>query len=117
MTGPYHDYIFCSSLLPVQSLDAELKDRQSPLHRYRDPAESPLDALLKKRDRLRLSAWVEGLPAPLAAVARGLMRGETQASLALRLGISEPAVTKRLKRLIRLGQRQLADLRRSPILN
>jgi DNA-directed RNA polymerase specialized sigma24 family protein len=116
VAGFDRDFIYCSPLLPVESLDRELGNRLSPLHRYADPDDSPELALIKKLDCERLHLWAVQLPADLAAVAPAILRGETQAAIARRLGISEPAVTKRLARLVRSGSRQLGDLRHSPLL-
>lgn len=116
MAGFDRDLIYCSPLLPVASLDAELANRKSPLFQYRDPADSPEEAMIKARDYDRLHRWARDLPPDLSLVARGMLRGETQASIARSIGISEPAVVKRLARIGAAGKRQLRDLRASPLL-
>lgn len=116
MAGFERDFIYCSALLPVKSLDSELSDRLSPIYSYADSSDSPELTLIKKIDRRRLRDWARQLPAPLAVVARGLLRGETQAAMSRTLGISEPAVKKRLDRLASMGKRQLRDLRYSLLL-
>jgi DNA-directed RNA polymerase specialized sigma24 family protein len=116
VAGFERDYIYCSPLLPVQSLECELTDRRSNLYSIADCGDPADVALIKKLDRRRLRRWVGQLPAPLQVVAWGILRGETQAALARALGISEPAVKKRLDRISELARRQLRDLRRSPLL-
>src|SRR4051794_32399740 len=96
VAGFYRDFIYCSPLLPIESLDRELCDRQSPLYGVADPSDSPELLLLKEIDRRRLGEWVRELPAPLSAVAHAVLRGETQAGMSRALGISEPAIKKRL---------------------
>lgn len=116
MAGYCDDYIYCSPLLPVRSLDAVLADRRSPFWHYRDPGDSPERALGKKLDLQRLYGWLGRLPPDLAQVAAGLMRGETQAHLARQLGISEAAVSKRVQRLGKLGRVHLRGLHKSWLL-
>ena len=117
MADYHRDFIFCSSLLPVQSLDAVLAVPGNAVAAYRDPAESPEMALIRKRDRERLERWLMRLDAPLARVAQLLMLGENQASIARKLELSEAAISKRIKRIRDLGGRELADLADSPLLN
>jgi hypothetical protein len=109
-------YIYCSPLLPVLSLDAVLATGNSPVHLYTDTADPADIALIKRFHANRLRAWVRELPADLAVIAGGILCGETQASLARLLGLSEVAISKRVARLARKGRVQLADLRRSPLL-
>jgi DNA-binding NarL/FixJ family response regulator len=112
-----HDFIYCSSLLPVQSLDAALSDPESGTRHMRDPADSPEDNLIKFRDRDRLHGWLAGLPPRLAETARLLMAGETQASIARRLRLTEAAISKRIAKIRVRGNAELADLRNSPLLH
>lgn len=117
MTGQYPDYIYCSSLLPVLSLEAAMASASFPAHRYVDPADPADIALIKRLDAGRLRAWAHALPADLAVIALGILRGETQASLARLLGLSDAAISKRMARLTRKGRIQLGKLRRSPLLS
>lgn len=117
MTDYHRDFIFCSPFLSVQSLDAVLALPDNLVRHYRDPADSPLDALIKKRDGERLHAWLLRLAPPLAAVARLLMAGETQASIARHLKLTEAAISKRVNRIRELGAREIFDLADTPLLN
>jgi len=112
-----HDYIYCSPFLPVQSLDALLSDPDSNLRDYPDPGESPEESLSRKLDHDRLHSWLENLPPPLAAVAKLLMQGMNQAAIARHLGVSEPAISKRIGQMREIGFRRLRNLRYSIILN
>ena len=51
-----------------------------------------------------------------AEVAMALVNGDTQAAIAKRLKLSEPAITKRVLRILAVGRAELGDLRGSPIL-
>jgi len=117
VTDCQHDYIYCSPLFDVQSLDESLSHRRSPAHRLRDTLDDPETALVKARDKVRLSRWIGTLPHALKVVAQAVMTGETQASLARRLGLTEAAISKRMKRLALFGRTDLADLRASPLLH
>lgn len=116
MASYTRDYIYCSSLLPVASLEAVLAERGSPFRHYADQVDSPEEALTKKRDLQRFHSWLRRLPPDLFQVALGLMRGDTQAMLARQLRISEAAISKRVGRILELGRRQLLDLRHSSLL-
>jgi DNA-binding NarL/FixJ family response regulator len=110
------DSIYCSGLLPVLSLEAIEQARGKPLPDRADPSDDPEIMLVKKRDRERFISWVHGLPRPLGEVAMALVDGDSQAAIAKRLKLSEPAITKRVRRILAIGYVELGDLRRSPIL-
>lgn len=112
----YPDYIYCSPFLPVQSLDALLSNPDAKLGEFRDPAESPEDALIKKRDVDRLHHWLTRLHPRLAVVAKLLMAGQTQAAIARKLHLTEAAISKRIARIRQQGLSDLFDLRESPLL-
>ncbi len=117
MTDYQHDYIYCSALPDTRSLDRALTDPKSSVHKLRDTSDDPEAALLVKLDLDRIAAWMATLPPDLRDVAEAALREETQAALAKRLGLTEAAISKRMKRLIKLGGRSLSDLRRSPLLH
>ena len=110
------DSIYCSGLLPVLSIEAIERERGKPLPDRSDPADNPETKLLLKRDLSRLTNWVRGLPRDLADVAGALLAGDSQAAIARRLMLSEAAITKRMKRIAKIGRIDLADLRWSPLL-
>ena len=116
MTGMHSDYVYCSSLLPVQSLDAYLASAEGAKREFRDPGDSPEDALIKKRDGERLHLWLNRLHPRLAAVAKLLMAGETQAAIARHLHLTEAAISKRIKNIRAIARVELADLGGSPLL-
>jgi DNA-binding NarL/FixJ family response regulator len=103
-------------LLPVLSLEAIEKQRGRPLPAQIDRGDNPEQALLKKIDVDRFTAWVRGLPRELAEVGTALLNGDSQAAIARRLKLSEAAITKRVRRLCDIGRDELDDLRRSPLL-
>lgn len=117
MTDYQNGYIYCSALPETRSLDQELTTSKSSVHQLTDTVDSPESALLRKDDLDRLAEWMLGLPAPLRAVAEAVVREETQASVAKRLGLSEAAVSKRMKRLLELGRETLPELRQSCLLH
>lgn len=110
------DSIYCSGLLPVLSIEAIEKERGKALPARADPGDNPEQALLKKIDVDRFTAWVRGLPRDLAEVGIALLNGDSQAAIARRLKLSEAAITKRMRRIGVIGRAQIADLRRSQIL-
>lgn len=110
------DSIYCSGLLPVLSVEAIEKARGKPLPDRADPSDDPEMMLVKKRDRERFIAWIRWLPQPLGEVAMALVNGDNQATIARRLKLSEPAITKRVRRILVVGRTELSDLRGSPIL-
>ena len=117
MTDYHRDFIYCSGLLPVQSLDAVLAVADNKVRHYRDPADLPDLALIKKRDGERLHAWLARLAPHLAEVARLLMAGLTQSEIARRLKLTEAAISKRVNRIREAGAREIFDLADTPLLN
>ena len=117
MTDYHRDFIYCSGLLPVQSLDAVLAAADNKVRHYRDPTDLPDVALIKKRDGERFHAWLAGLPPHLAEVARLLMADFTQSQIARRLKRTEAAISKRVNRIREAGAREIPDLADSPLLN
>jgi DNA-directed RNA polymerase specialized sigma24 family protein len=103
-------------LLPVLSIEAIEKASGKPLPAIVDPGGDPEQTLLKKLDLARFTAWVRGLPRDLAEVGLALLDGDSQATIARRLKLSEAAITKRVRRLCAIGIVDLADLRGSLIL-
>lgn len=110
------DSIYCSGLLPVLSIEAIEAQRGKPLPDRTDPADNPESNLIKKRDAERFAAWVRELPRELSDVATGVLNGDSQAAIARRLHVSEPAITKRMRRIAVIGRDELGDLRASPML-
>lgn len=117
MTDYQHDYIYCSALPDTRSLDQALADPASPAHRLKETADDPETALIRKRDLNRIAAWMASLPASLREVAEAALRDETQAAVAKRLGLTEAAISKRMKKLLKMGRHGLGDLRASPLLH
>ena len=109
--------IYCSGLLPVLSIEAIEAQRGTPLPDRIDPGDSPELMLIKKIDLERLAVWVRGLPRDLREVVAPLLDGDNQATIAKRLKVSEPAITKRMRRIVARGRVDLAEMRRSPLLN
>lgn len=110
------DSIYCSGLLPVLSIEAIESQRGTPLPDRVDPGDNPELKLIRKIDVERLGDWARSLPRDLAEVVAALLNGENQALIAKRLKLSEPAITKRMRRVVARGRVDLVDLRRSPIL-
>lgn len=117
MTDYYPDFIYCSGLLPVQSLDAVLAIAGNKVRHYRDPGDLPDVALIKKGDGERFHAWLAGLAPQLAEVAGLLMAGLTQSEIARRLKLTEAAISKRVNRIRVAGLREISDLADTPLLN
>lgn len=104
--------IYCSGLFQPDSLSA----RADAAEALADFADNPEQALIKRQESWILTNWAEGLGAASREVARAILAGETQASLARRLGVSEAAITKRLARVTRKGREDLRMLRRAALL-
>jgi DNA-directed RNA polymerase specialized sigma24 family protein len=112
----YHrDFVYCSPYLAVVSIEGLPPEMQAVALGAVDD-DDPETALIRDQDSSALNRWVDGLPEPLLAVAQGLLNGETKAAIARRLGISEPAITKRMKRIGASASLHLGGLRRSPLL-
>jgi len=115
VTDYHRDFIYCSGLLPVQSLDAVLAVADNKVRHYRDPADLADVALIKKRDCERFHAWLARLSPHLAEVAGLLMAGFTQSEIARRLKLTEAAISKRVSRIREAGVREIFDLVDTPL--
>lgn len=112
----WDDFAYINPLLE-SSFDVGVAEPSSPLHRITDGEDDPETALIKAQDHAQLSRWVEGLPPDLKIAAGAALTGETQASMARRLNLTEAAISKRMSRLRARGLKDLKSLRRSPILH
>ena len=106
-------YIFCSPFLPVASLEDKLNSDE-----IEDPASNP------ERDRELSEVW-DAISRFLTrlkerdrqVVVRVFWRGESRAAVARDLGISGPAITKILRKVMAAGQVYLATHRDCCLLN
>lgn len=110
-------YAYCSPFLTVQSLDQHLAWADSPVLNIIDTEPDPEAALLRSRDLAVIEKWIAKMPPGRQRLAKALMRGETQAEVARDEGVSEAAISKRMKALVAQGVRDLGDLRHSVLLN
>jgi DNA-directed RNA polymerase specialized sigma24 family protein len=110
-------YAYCSPFLDVQSLDQHLAWAESPVLDIVDPEPDPETALLRSQDLAVIDRWIARLPPGRQRLAIALMRGETQAEVARDEGVTEAAISKRMKALVAQGLRDLGDLRHSVLLN
>lgn len=110
------DSIYCSGLLPVLSIEAIEAERGKPLPDMIDPGDDPEMALIRKEDDARLHSWADDLPPDLRDVANAKLDDDLNVTIARRLRISGPAITKRLRRIGAIGRDELGDLKASPLL-
>jgi hypothetical protein len=110
-------YAYCSPFLSVRSLDAHLAWPDSPVFDIATTEEDPHAALERAQDLAFLNRWVRSRPAGQRQLAEALMRGESQVEVARREGVTEAAISKRMKALIKAGGCDLARLRRSILLH
>lgn len=110
-------YAYCSPFLSVLSLDAHLAWPESPVFDIPDTEDDPETALARDQDLTFLNAWIGSRPPGQRRLAEALMRGETQVEVARREGVTEAAISKRMKALVQAGGRDLERLRRSVLMH
>lgn len=110
------DYIYCSPWQSVRSLDEQMERPESSVFSLVDTEDDPETALIRAEDSAVLDDWVGDLKPRDRDLLNGVFDGDLQSDIARRQGVTEPAVSKRLKKLRARGVVDLAPLRRSILL-
>src|SRR5262249_25491325 len=102
--------VYCSAFKTIASLDTLIEAGGEESFPYYDP--DPIAHLTALDAERRVEVFVAGLPERERAVIRGVYwDGTTQRGIAAQLGISQPAVTKILRRALARARTALSDLR------
>ena len=105
---------FACISIPVFSLEFDYAADDSPQLEFEFPSEEPShdEVLQTKQEGARVREFVRSLSTTNQDVAhRRYWDDQSQADIARSLNISEAAISKRLRKIVALGQSSLSDLK------
>ena len=97
MESIYDRYIYCSSLLPAGG------GQDAGGATLADPSQDPERVCGQLLDAERLRIFVASLPDPLREIGQAMLAGRTQAAIARDRGVSDAAISKRLRQIGRIA--------------